>query len=327
MRSKNIPVFGVSFLSRKIDNLFLAVFGRRRVFFEGVPCWDFGAALRQDIDDKETFRALLARHKFPHSRGKSFWVVRRAIRFAEEIGFPLVVKPRNGSLSRHTVCNIRSMQELRTAIDIARAIHPEFIVEEFIPGNNYRVTLVGNVVAACCLRERPSVMGDGKHTIAQLIRLKNNDVRRGGANQKNTTLHKIAVSPTTENLLAKQGFKPGTILPLGAKAHLHDKIILACGADIRDCTEEMHPENKNLFETLARLINAPLLGIDFICENIARTYRSQPSAIIEANTLPYIDMHHYPTAGKPRNVARMIVEAKFGAKLHSHLPNSPLEHF
>ena len=99
-----------------------------------------------------------------------------------------------------------------------------------------------------------------------------------------------------------------SILSLGNKIYLHNKIILACGADIHDKTDDVHPDNNMLFVKLASLLQAPIIGIDFICQNISKTYRKQTCAIIEVNSLPYIDMHHFHVSGKSRDVAGYIVD-------------------
>ena len=70
----------------------------------------------------------------------------------------------------------------------------------------------------------------------------------------------------------------------------------------------MHPENKILFKKVYELCKAPLIGIDFITKDISIPYYEQKCAIIEVNSLPYIDMHHYPVTGKERNVAGRILD-------------------
>ena len=102
-----------------------------------------------------------------------------------------------------------------------------------------------------------------------------------------------------------------SVLPPGTKAYLHSKIILKCGADIHDKTDEVHPDNIALFQNFPPL-RYPLVGLDFICQDISRPYHQQECAVLEANSLPYIDMHHYPATGQPRNVASLIMDYVLG---------------
>lgn len=126
--------------------------------------------------------------------------------------------------------------------------------------------------------------------------------------QKNFSLHKIVPSEKTKSLLAVQNLNYDSVPVQGQKIYLHDKVILACGADIHDNTDKLHPENKVLFQKVYELCGAPLVGIDFIAAVISKPFHEQNCAVLEVNSLPYIDMHHYPTTGKERNVAGYILD-------------------
>ena len=158
------------------------------------------------------------------------------------------------------------------------------------------------------MREAPNVTGDGAHTVAERIEIKNEHSWRGEAHQKNFTLHKIVADESAQVFLAKRGLTVESVLPKGTKVYLRDKIILKSGADIHDKTDEVHPDNIALFEKVSRLCESPLIGLDFICQDISRPHHQQECAVLEANSLPYIDMHHYPVTGKPRNVAGLIMD-------------------
>ena len=86
------------------------------------------------------------------------------------------------------------------------------------------------------------------------------------------------------------------------------KVTLAAGARIHDVTELVHPDNADMFRNLARACKLSVIGFDFICADISRPYKDQKCAFIEANSLPFIDMHHYPTTGKSLNVATWIMD-------------------
>lgn len=78
---------------------------------------------------------------------------------------------------------------------------------------------------------------------------------------------------------------------------------------------EAHPDNIALFEKISRLCDTSLIGLDFICQDISRTHYQQKCAVLEANSLPYIDMHHYPTTGQPHNVAGLVMDYVLGDKM------------
>jgi D-alanine-D-alanine ligase-like ATP-grasp enzyme len=240
------------------------------------------------------------RMDLPVPKGAVVSDYRSALRFADSsIGFPVVVKPRAGSLTKHTSVNVKSTAELHEAIKIARMVSREFIVEEHIPGEVYRVTLVAGAVAAACLREAPNVTGDGVSTLRQLIATKNADPRRGDFSNRNVTLHKIIPHPRLADDVPEEG----------KKVYLHEKVLMGAGGDVHDVTARMHPDNRVLCERLARSVGASLLGIDLITRDIGASHKAERLAILEANTVPYIDMHHYPVTGAPHNVAGMLLDA------------------
>ena len=309
---RGISVKSFKFLGKDRTNFFSIKIKNKKIIFEVLPTEDIAKISKIDFDDKDKFKQILKSDNLPRAKGECFHNAKEGIIYAKKLGFPLVVKPRLGSLSKHITCNIQNEADLKKAIHIAQIINPEFIVEKFIKGDVHRVTLVDHKMAGCCLREAPNVIGDGMHTITELIEIKNEHPWRGETHHKNFTLHKIIIDENTQFFLAKQGLTMESVLPPGTKAYLHSKIILKCGADIHDKTDEVHPDNIALFQKISRLCDTPLVGLDFICQDISRPYHRQECAVLEANSLPYIDMHHYPLTGQPRNVAEMVMDYALG---------------
>ena len=309
---RGIPVKALKFLGKESTNFFSINIKNKKIFFEVLPTEDIAKISKIDFDDKDKFKQILKSDNLPRAKGECFHNAKEGIIYAKKLGFPLVVKPRLGSLSKHITCNIQNEADLKKAIHIAQIINPEFIVEKFIKGDVHRVTLVDHKMAGCCLREAPNVIGDGMHTITELIGIKNEHPWRGETHHKNFTLHKIIIDENTQFFLAKQGLTTESVLTEGKKVYLHSKIILKCGADIHDKTDEIHPDNIALFEKISRLCDTPLVGLDFICQDISRPYHRQECAVLEANSLPYIDMHHYPLTGQPRNVASLVMDYALG---------------
>lgn len=264
-----------------------------------------------DLNDKEKVKKLLRINDIPTPHGSVGKGYHEALSCVEKIGFPVIVKPREGSLSRHTTCNIKTDEELKDAVRIVQIISREFIIEKFIPGDVYRATMVGGEVVGVCKREAPNVIGDGVHTIRELVHTKNQDPLRGDTHQKNFTLHKIQLGDQAEVLLVEQGVSLDEIIPVGRKVYLHNKVILSCGADIHDVTDVVHPDNILLFKKTYELCGVPVIGIDVMSKDISRSHQAEKFAVLEVNSLPYIDMHHYPTTGIPRDVAGKVLDYCF----------------
>lgn len=292
-----IKVFG------KYNNEFRFKYNNKFYFYEEIPL-----TLKQNayhLDDKIRIKNILNKNKEPVAAGKIFTNSQKAYNFGQTIGFPLVVKPNSGSLSHHVTCNITDQQQLKKAIQVAKQYRPDFIVEQYIDGNLYRACVIGQKQVFCCQKDKANVITDGISTIKQLIEQKNNNIKRGQTLTKNTTLHIIPIDDVLIKNLSIQGLDLETVLPENKKVYLQDKYVLSHGCDIINCDNDIHPDNLELFRRISQLLNVNLIGIDFICPDISISYKNQKTAVLETNSLPYIDMHQNPSHGLPVDVAKI----------------------
>lgn len=292
------------------NNTFFMEVNGKRWSFEGLPLAGHALKNTHDIDDKWAVKKVLKEAGLPIAEGRAFWwfAWEEALAYGEKLGFPVIVKPRNGSMSQHITPNIQTREKLIEGIRRANDYSPRFIVERFIPNAKiYRVTTIDSECTAAVLRTPAHVIGDGVHTVEELVARKNAEPGRGNPKAKDTTCYKLVINETSHRLLAEQNLSPTAIPEAGRRVFTQDKVILDLGADLHEATSEIHPDNREIFEKAARLFPTGVLGIDFLCEDISRSYKEQPCAIIELNSLPYIDMHHFPTTGAPVNVGKRIV--------------------
>ncbi|KKS26348.1 MAG: hypothetical protein UV36_C0013G0002 [Parcubacteria group bacterium GW2011_GWC2_42_6] len=307
-KKKGYRAGAVLFLGRYNNQFFIEISGQR-IFFEGLP---LGRQRRNIanifIDDKARLKEILRNHGLPFVIGQSFFSRRAACRYGLKLGWPLVVKPRWGSVSRHVFVDINSKEKLKEAIKNVKEICPWVVVEKFLTGASvWRATVVDYKLGGVVKRIPANVVGDGVSSIAELVETKNADPRRGEPKQKDCTYLKIVLDQTSAKLLAAQKLAFGGVPARGQQVWLQEKIILDLGADLLDATGAAHPDNIKIFEQAARVFGAQLVGIDFLCRDIGVSWREQECAIIELNSLPFIDMHHYPLEGQPRNIAAMLL--------------------
>ena len=284
--------------------------------YEGLPVADFASKYESNLtDNKEQAKKHLKKGNFPIADGKIFWFWQKnkAIKFGiNKIGFPLVVKPRSGSVSRHVTTDIQDIETLRHAINKAIIYSPVFIVEKFIPDTFvYRATVVDFDFVACVKQVQANIVGDGFLNIRELIDEKNNDICRGESTQKDFTLYKITEDKTTENLLSEKGYNFSTILSEGEIVYLQKDPFLKLGGDLVEETPKVHPDNIQLFRNIAKFFDIRVDGIDFLIKDITRSWKNQKCAVLELNSLPCIELHHFPSSGEPQNVAGAIVSLFF----------------
>ena len=289
--------------------------------FEGLPTADF---LRRErlalVDDKDYVKRRMAAGGFPVLPSRAFWFFQKekAVRWgARELGFPLVVKPRNGTFARHITTNIRTEEELRRAISKSVRYSPTFLVEKYLGGASpdasdgasvSRVTVVDFEKVFSVRRAKPSVVGDGAHTVAELISTKNSDPVRGNVEDPEFVVFKVVDDGMTTEVLKEQGFSRNSTPSKGAVVYLQRDPFVRLGADLIEETERLHPDNIKLFKDVARYFDVRLVGLDFLANDTGRSWKEQECAILELNSIPCIEVHEYPTEGKPQNVAGAIAD-------------------
>lgn len=303
-QKRNLNIQAVRVFGQYVHE-FKFIYKNKKYYYQGIPLTVFKET-HVAMDDKNKTKKLLQKNNIPIAHGELFTNIASAKSYGLDIGFPLVVKPFNGSLSHHVICPITSEEGLVNAIRIAKKYTPAFIVERYVAGNMFRVSVVDKKYVFVCEKDKANVVGDGHATIAELIRLKNAHSYRGNTDQMNRTLHKIPINDVLMRNLQQHGLHLHSVLPPQQKIYLHDKFVLSHGCDIINCTKLVHDKNKELFLRVADMIGSDLIGIDFICPDIRMSYEEQTTAILETNSLPYIDMHQYPSHGIPEPIAEIV---------------------
>ncbi len=308
-QKRNVPVAVLEGPNGPTNHFRIAVNGRQ-FRFDGLPLAEHVLAPTISLTDKARTRAALKNGGFPIANGIVFWFWQKsaARRYVEhKLGFPVVVKPRNGFLCRHVTTNIHTVAELAAAIDYALEYSPSFLVERYIRGNVYRATVVDAQTVACVQYVAAHVLGNGVQSVRTLVKEKNDSPERGVPPSKRHVVYKIVVNAMTERLLREHGKTLDSIPPLGQRVWLQRDPFQALGGNIVEVTESVHPENAELFRSVARYAHVGIVGIDLICENIGVSWRNQQCAILELSDIPCIELHQFPSSGTPRNLGAAIL--------------------
>ena len=239
---------------------------------------------------------------------------------ARRIGFPCVVKPLDGNHGRGVHLDLRSDEAVRAAFHGARAQSRsgDLVVESYVSGSDYRCLVIGGKVAAIAERVPASVVGDGEHTVRELVEAANQDPRRGIGHEK--VLTRIKVDEAAEELVRAQGLELDSVPPEGTRVRLALTGNMSTGGTSIDRTIEAHPDNVEIAETAAQIVGLDIAGIDFICPDIATPVRETGGAIVEVNAAPGFRMHTHPTEGEPQYVARPVIDGLFPPGTPARIP-------
>jgi cyanophycin synthetase len=243
-----------------------------------------------------------------------------AVAAAREIGYPVVLKPLDGNHGRGVGVNLGDEAAVRAHYPLAGGeTHTHTVlVEKFIPGNTYRILVVGGRAVAVTEEVPAHVVGDGSHTIRELVRLTNADPRRGHGSEN--LLVRIRLDESAIEMAQEQGFGPEDVPPAGKRVQLVRTAHISLGGISIDRTDEVHPYNAMIAEQAAQVIGLQVAGIDLISTDIAQSVRETGGAICEVNAGPGLGLHIEPVEGKPRDVARPVVELLFPASATSRVP-------
>jgi cyanophycin synthetase len=279
------------------------------------------AALAVDIaGDKKLTTSLLAAAGLPVPRGEVVSTEQEAVVAARKIGFPVVIKPLDGNHGRGVGLDMRDDRGVRAGFKRAlkESRRGVVVVEAFVTGNDYRVLVIGGHMVAVAERVPAHVIGDGTHTVRELVEMTNQDPRRGIGHEK--VLTRIKVDDEAEALVRKQGYELDAVPPEDAFVKLADTGNMSTGGISIDRTFEAHEDNVDIAEEAARVVGLDVAGIDFLTPDISQPVRETGGAIVEVNAAPGFRMHTHPTEGEPQYVAKPVLDLLFPPNTPSRIP-------
>jgi cyanophycin synthetase len=268
--------------------------------------------------DKEETNKILATLGLPVPRQELVQSEGQAVRAAKRIGFPVVTKPYNGNHGRGISIGLSSDAEVAQGFAIAREHSRSVIVETFVEGDDHRLLVVNGVLVAATRRTPGHVIGDGKHSVAQLVELVNGDPRRGVGHEK--VLTRLELDAQAHKMLEGAGLQADSVPAEGRVVFLRSTANLSTGGTATDVTDIIHPDNREMAERAVRAIGLDVGGVDFISKDITESYRSIGGGICEVNAAPGFRMHVAPSEGLARDVATPVIDMLFPAGATARVP-------
>ncbi|MBI3285215.1 MAG: cyanophycin synthetase [Burkholderiales bacterium] len=268
--------------------------------------------------DKELTKKLLHAAGVPVPLGRSVVSPDDAWAAALEIGLPVVVKPKDGNQGKGVTVNVTTREQLDAGFAAASEFRDDILVERFLPGNDFRLLVVGNKLVAAARRDPPQVVGDGKQTVRELVEQVNKDPRRGSGHA--TSLTKIRFDDIALASLAKQGYVADSVPPKGQRVILRNNANLSTGGAATDVTDDVHPEVAARAVAAAHMVGLDICGVDVVCDSVLKTIEEQNGGIVEVNAAPGLRMHLSPSFGKGRPVGEAIVSAMFEEHEDGRIP-------
>lgn len=268
--------------------------------------------------DKEETKYLLEQAHVDVPKGE---IIRRESSLEEAcryVGYPLVIKPIDGNHGRGITVNIKNYEDALVAFHAAKVVSNAVIIEKFVTGSDYRLLVINQVLVAAAIRTPANVVGNGKHTIQELIDSTNSDPRRGFGHEN--ILTKITTNDLTKTIIKDAGYTLDSILEEGKRLLLKDTANLSTGGTAEDVTDIVHPANIAMAERISKIIDLDICGIDIMTTDISKPLSETGGAVLEVNAGPGFRMHLAPTKGLPRNVAAPVIDKLFPKGNNGRIP-------
>jgi cyanophycin synthetase len=279
---------------------------------------DSTSAVAESIgQDKDLTKRLLHAAGVPVPLGQPVDTIEEAWEVALKVGLPVVVKPQDGNQGKGVTVNITDRAQLQEAYRNA-ADYGTVMVERFLPGHDFRLLVVGDQLVAAARREPPQVLGDGQHTVRELVDQVNLDPRRGEGHA--TSLTKICLDDIAVARLAAQNLTPESVPPKGQRVILRNNANLATGGTATDVTDAVHPAGAARAGAAAQMVGLHICGVDMVAETVLRPLEEQGGGFVEVNAAPGLRMHLAPSYGKPRNVGQAMVDRLFAHGDNGRIP-------
>ena len=278
-----------------------------------------GCVARLISTDKYMTKHLLRTAGVPVPEGRLVSTVEEAWQAACELGLPVATKPLDSCLATGVSLDLSSRAKVEEGFRAASEHSSYVLVERFAPGLEHRVLVVGSRVAAVTRIDPPHVIGDGVHTVAELVARVNADPRRGDSGD--FPLRKIKIDDVAEAVVVGQGHTFQSVPAASERVLLRrNPPYIKNGGSLTDLTDQIHPLTAAQAIAAANLLQISVAGLDVVAVDIAQPLAAQAGVVVEVNVSPGLWLHLAPFADRPRPVAEAIVASMFPAGDQGRIP-------
>ncbi|OGL22303.1 hypothetical protein A2707_03170 [Candidatus Saccharibacteria bacterium RIFCSPHIGHO2_01_FULL_45_15] len=219
----------------------------------------------------------------------------------------VVVKPVDGAHGNGITVGVKNQQMLEKAVDYAlsssNARYSVLLQQQYPHKKLYdlRILCIDYQFVAAIYRVPAAVIGDGKHTIEELILAENQGDARGVAYMSELATIDLDLSRT---------YLKETINNIPVQDEIVEVLGIAnygAGGQTIDATDSIPVWLRELAELASKKLELPMAGIDFLScapPKSTSTKAELDAVFIEANKAPSLAIHVQPTHGTSRDVVK-----------------------
>ena len=266
-----------------------------------------------------TVATMLARNKyltktvldeagFPIAPGGLWRTEEEAIQLANKIGYPVVIKPLRGIKGAGVFVAIKNQAALQKSLTMIQTdfLQKTYLMEKYFPGTDYRILVLDDEIIGISTRVPPTVIGDGKATLAELI--------MAFENLKKTKFkdfirrRQLKKDRVFELTLEKQSVTLDSIIEKNRVIQLRQNCNLSTGG-LAMTVENLPEPIKAAAIGAVRALGMRLAGVDIL---VAKPVNENSAfMIVELNEAPGFTSHLYPDIGPAVDVITPILKKIF----------------
>src|SRR5690625_1382319 len=282
----------------------------------------YGLLTYATCKDKYKTKQLLQKNNINTPSGKlfdQFSSENEIILYTEQTGYPIVLKSNNGSRGVDVFPNIKNETALINAWESIRYKKSEFqfLVEKHIGGEDYKVFVVGEEAIAAYTRTPAKIIGDGEHSVKELIEIRN----RKREKNPHFRVSLLEVDAVVTLLLQNEKLALDSILPKGKVVYLCSKENVSVAGDLDDITSRIPVHLKMLavkaIKSIPHLLNGSV--------DIRYSKEECPEgSVLEINSMAQIAGHLFPSSGSPQDVTSKMIDFYFPESIKAKKRNSEM---
>jgi cyanophycin synthetase len=259
---------------------------------------------------------ILEQIRLPVGRVEPVRDAESALLSAKSIGYPLVLKPADGMQGDSVYVDLRDEAELRAALDSANIQTRQYLLQSLFEGDDHRLLVVKGKLVAAARRIPASVLGDGQHSIAELVEMENRNPKR----TSRATMAPIVLDGESDRILARQGSTRETIPDAGRAVRVKATANISTGGTSINVMDIIHPDNAHAAVRAARAVGLTVAGVDFICPDISKSWHEVGGGICEVNTTVGLRPHFLATP--ELDICGQIIEAFYPKGDEGRIPTA-----
>ncbi len=287
--------------------------GRHAQLFDGSSNGRSGAPGMLLAGNKRLANIALRQAGIPVARQRAISSLAGARAAMAALGLPIVIKP-EAERRQAGVGFVFREDELEAVFTASYEVSQTLLAESYIPGIEHRALVIDGRIAQVIVGLPPSVTGDGRSTIRELIAVINADPRRGPRDQ-GFRLTPIRIDELSARHLARFGRSYDDVLAEGEGMEVYPLPMVRFGAGWKtDVTDIIHPDTAALVIRAATILDLDVAGVDLRTPDIARSWNEVGAGLCEVNPHPSLTVHYNFEGQPPREVADLLLAARFPAE-------------